>query len=143
VYIFYPPYRILSTSLWVLKNRDPKKHPKKQGELFTGYCGRSKKARFRGGGSAPAAPIPDAAPKAPAAPVIAAGAEEILAPLPGTVISVNVAVGDQVKAGQILFIFEAMKMENELVAHRNGTVVKTHVQKGDLLESSKPVITIT
>jgi len=91
---------------------------------------------------APAAPVPDAAPKAPAEPVITAGAEEIVAPLPGTVISINVAVGDRVKAGQILIIFEAMKMENELVAHRDGTVVKIHVEKGDLLESSKPVITL-
>ena len=91
---------------------------------------------------APAAPVPDAAPKAPAAPVIAAGAEEIVAPLPGTVISVNVAVGDQVKAGQILIIFEAMKMENELVAPRAGTVTKVHVAKGDALESGKAVITI-
>ena len=88
---------------------------------------------------APAAPAP--APAAPAA--AAAGApEDVLAPLPGTVISVNVAQGDQVKAGQVLLIFEAMKMENELVAPRAGTIAKIMVAKGDALDSGKPVITI-
>ena len=86
-------------------------------------------------GSAPkAAPVPQAH---------AAGTEDIVAPLPGTVISVNVAEGDPVKAGQVLLIFEAMKMENELVAPRDGTVVKVHVAKGDVLESNKAVITLS
>ena len=90
-----------------------------------------------------AAPEPAPAPAAPvqqAAPV--AGAEDVLAPLPGTVISVNVSVGDKVAADQVLLIFEAMKMENEIVATRDGTVVKVFVAKGDALESGKPVISI-
>jgi len=90
--------------------------------------------------AAPAAPAPAPAPAA--APAPAGNAEDVVAPLPGTVISVNVAVGDQVKSGQVLLIFEAMKMENELVAGRDGTVVKVHVAKGDVLESGKPVISI-
>ena len=94
----------------------------------------------------PAAPPPKPAP-APAAPAPKAAApkgaaEDVLAPLPGTVLSINVSEGAQVKAGQVLMIFEAMKMENELVAPCAGTVTKIHVAKGDVLESGKPVITI-
>jgi len=74
--------------------------------------------------------------------VLPKDALDIMAPLPGTVVSVNVTVGDQVKSGQILLIFEAMKMENELVAPRDGTVVKVSITKGDTLESGKSVITI-
>ena len=99
--------------------------------------------------AAPAAPAPKPAPKPAPAPKAAApkaapkgDAEDIPAPLPGTVISVNVSEGEQVKAGQVLLIFEAMKMENELVAPRAGTVTKIHVAKGDVLESGKAVITI-
>ena len=87
------------------------------------------------------APAPAAAPAAPA-PAAAGAAENVLAPLPGNVISINVSEGDQVKAGQVLLIFEAMKMENELVAPRAGTIAKILVAKGDVLESGKPVITI-
>jgi len=85
------------------------------------------------------ASAPKAAP-APAAP--AADTLDIMAPLPGTVVSINVAVGDQVKDGQVLMVFEAMKMENELMAPRDGYVLMIHVAKGDALESSKAVITI-
>ena len=90
------------------------------------------------------APKPAAAPKPAPAPKAApkGDAEDVLAPLPGTVISVNVSEGEEVKSGQILLIFEAMKMENELVAPRAGSVAKIHVAKGDVLESGKPVVTI-
>ena len=65
-----------------------------------------------------------------------------MAPMPGTVISVNVAVGDKVSKGQVLLIFEAMKMENELVAANDGTVLKINVSKGDALEADMPLFTI-
>ena len=81
---------------------------------------------------------PSAAPKAAAS----GPAEDILAPLPGTVISVNVNEGDKVKANQLLMIFEAMKMENEIVAPRDGTIAKVYVSKGDSLDSGKPVVAI-
>ena len=67
---------------------------------------------------------------------------EVLAPLPGTVVSVNVKEGDQVKTDQVLLVFEAMKMENEIVAESNGTVKAIHVAKGDALESGQKIITI-
>jgi glutaconyl-CoA decarboxylase len=60
----------------------------------------------------------------------------------GKVVSINVSEGDQVKAGQLLLVFEAMKMENELFAPHDGTVAKIHVAKGAALEAGAPVITL-
>jgi len=92
---------------------------------------------------APKPPAPKAAPAAEAKPAASAGgAENVLAPLPGTVLSVSVKAGDTVKANQVLLIFEAMKMENEIVATRAGTVKEVFVAKGDMLESGKPVVSI-
>ena len=85
------------------------------------------------------APAPE--PKKAAAP--SGGSEDVLAPLPGTVVSVNVKVGDAVKPNQVLLIFEAMKMENEIVSSREGTVTKVYVTKGESLESGKPVLAIS
>ncbi len=75
-----------------------------------------------------AAPAPAAAPakeEAPApAPVAAPSAEgkNVVAPMPGTVLKVLCSVGQAVKAGDILFILEAMKMENEITAECDGVV---------------------
>jgi len=89
---------------------------------------------------APAQSAP--APKPAPAPAPSGAASDVVTPMPGTVLSVNVAVGDQVKANQVLLIFEAMKMENELVAPRAGTVTKIHIAKGEVFESGKVVITL-
>lgn len=51
-------------------------------------------------------------------------------PMPGTILSVNVSVGSAVKAGEVILILEAMKMENEIVAPCDGTVKQLAVQKG-------------
>lgn len=87
--------------------------------------------------AAPAAPVAAAAPAAPAAapapataPAAAAEGQKVLSPMPGTILSVNVSVGSAVKAGDILLILEAMKMENEIVAPCDGTVKQLAVQKG-------------
>lgn len=87
--------------------------------------------------AAPAAPVAAAAPVAPAAtpapaaaPAAAADGQKVLSPMPGTILSVNVSVGSAVKAGDILLILEAMKMENEIVAPCDGTVKQLAVQKG-------------
>ena len=56
---------------------------------------------------------------APAASAPAAG-EKITSPMPGTILSINVAAGDMVKKGQVLMILEAMKMENEIMCPRDG-----------------------
>ena len=71
---------------------------------------------------------PAAAP-APAAPV-QGGEPTILAPMPGTILDVQVSAGQQVSRGQTLMILEAMKMENEILAPHDCTVVQTHVAKG-------------
>jgi len=83
--------------------------------------------------AAPAAPAPvapAAAPTPAAAPAAAAEGQKVLSPMPGTILSVNVNVGSSVKAGDILLILEAMKMENEIVAPCDGTVRQLTVQKG-------------
>ena len=66
-----------------------------------------------------AAPAPAAAPKAAAG---AAGAVTVKAPMPGNILDVKVKAGASVKAGDVLVILEAMKMENEIVAPQDGTV---------------------
>ena len=57
----------------------------------------------------------------------------LLCPMPGLVVSVNVEVGQEVKAGETLAVVEAMKMENVLIAERDGTVKKVNAAKGDSL----------
>ena len=83
--------------------------------------------------AAPAAATPAAAPAAPAA--APAGGEQITAPMPGNILSVNVAAGDAVKKGQVLMILEAMKMENEIMCPCDGKVVSVSVSKGATVES--------
>ncbi len=73
-------------------------------------------------------------PVAPAASAPADG-EKITAPMPGNILSVNVANGDTVKSGQVLMILEAMKMENEIMAPHDGVVQSVHAAKGSAVES--------
>lgn len=73
--------------------------------------------------AAPVAPAPvaPAAAPAPAAPA-AGGSGDVVAPMPGTVLRLNVNSGDTVAAGDVILILEAMKMENEIVAPCAGKV---------------------
>lgn len=73
---------------------------------------------------APAAPAPQqAAPApAPAAAPVAGGAGDVVSPMPGTVLKLNVNNGDTVASGDVILILEAMKMENEIVAPCAGKV---------------------
>jgi len=57
--------------------------------------------------------------------------EKVEAPLPGTVLSVNVKAGQEVSSGEVLVVLEAMKMQNEIVSPRDGTVSEVAVEKGD------------
>lgn len=80
--------------------------------------------------AAPAAPV------APAKPASApAGGTSITAPMPGTILSVNVKDGQTVKKGDVLMILEAMKMENEITAPVDGKVSSVSVSKGTAVES--------
>lgn len=92
------------------------------------------------------APVaPKAAPAAPkAAPVQngTAGAVKVKAPMPGTIMKVNVNVGDTVKKGDVLCVLEAMKMENDISAPADGTVASVNVQKGASVQSEEVIITL-
>lgn len=89
--------------------------------------------------AAPAAPAPQAAPKAAPS---AAGSVKVDAPMPGNILDVKVSNGASVKAGQVLVILEAMKMENEIVSPQDGTVASINVNKGDTVEAGQTIITL-
>lgn len=98
----------------------------------------------------PAAPAP-AAPAAPAAtvpapaaaPAAPAGAgEPVKAPMPGNILDVRVSAEQTVKAGDILFILEAMKMENEIVAPKDGALTSVCVSKGQVVETGAVLCTL-
>lgn len=89
---------------------------------------------------APAAPkaAPAPAPKPAAAPAaVPAGASTITAPMPGTILSVNVKAGDTIKKGQVLCILEAMKMENEIMSGVDATIVSVSVSQGDSVNTGQ------
>ena len=86
-------------------------------------------------GAAPAAAPAAATAPAPAAAAAPAGGEQVTSPMPGTILSVNVAAGDAVKRGQVLMILEAMKMENEIMCPCDGKVVSVNTSKGSAVES--------
>ncbi len=78
---------------------------------------------------APQAAAPQAAAAAPAVPSGNAK-EQVICPLPGTVLNVLVKEGDSVKTGDVLFVVEAMKMENDIPAPCDGVVSSITVSKG-------------
>lgn len=63
-------------------------------------------------------------------------------PLPGVILSLKVKAGDAVKAGQVVAILEAMKMENEIQADCSGTVISINVTEGDSILEGTPIVTI-
>ena len=90
--------------------------------------------------SAPVA-APQAAPAKPAAPA-SAGSVKVDAPMPGNILDIKVSNGASVKAGDVLVILEAMKMENDIVAPCDGSVTSILVNKGDSVNSSDTLATI-
>ena len=101
-------------------------------------------------GSVAPAPVaaPVAAPKAASAPVAApkasgnAGATAVKAPMPGTIIKVNVKVGDAVKKGDVLCVLEAMKMENDIMAPADGVVASVEAAKGASVATDAVLVTL-
>ena len=93
--------------------------------------------------TAVAAPVaqtvaPTAAPAA--APAASAGANAVVAPMPGNINAVKVTSGQQVKKGDVLVVLEAMKMENEIYAERDGKIGQVFVQKGATVETGTPLV---
>ena len=102
---------------------------------------------------AAAAPAPVAAPvaAAPAAPAAApapapvaglAAGEVVKSPMPGNVLKINVQQGQKVNEGDVLIVLEAMKMENDIVAPKTGTVAQLVVSKGTVVETGAPLVVI-
>ena len=93
--------------------------------------------------AAPAAAAPVAPAAAPAAaPVVTGAGEAVNAPMPGNILKVNVTAGQAVKAGTVLVVLEAMKMENEIMAPKDGTVSQVLVQKGSTVDTGAPLVVI-
>ena len=90
--------------------------------------------------AAPVAAAPVAA--APAAPAITGAGDAVKAPMPGTILKVNVQNGQAVKEGDVLVVLEAMKMENEIMAPKAGTITQVLVSKGSSVDTGAPMVVI-
>ena len=88
------------------------------------------------------APVQQAPAQQTAAPVASGDGEPVKAPMPGTILQVNVSNGQKVKAGDILFVLEAMKMENEIVAPKDGTITSVVVSKGASVQTDAVLATL-
>ena len=96
------------------------------------------KEEMAGAGQSPAsAPVSSGETSIPAAAsnAVSGTGESVTAPMPGTILKVNVSAGQAVKAGDTLMILEAMKMENEIMAPKDGTITTVCVQNGSSVES--------
>ena len=77
-----------------------------------------------------------------AAPVVAGDGVKVTAPMPGNILNVNVTSGQAVKKGDVMFILEAMKMENEIVAPEDGVVKQILAQKGATVDTDEVLAVI-
>ena len=91
--------------------------------------------------SAPVASAPVAAP-APVAPTASASGTNVVSPMPGSILAVNITNGQSVRAGEVLLILEAMKMENDIVAPCDGIVKQVLVTKGTTVETDQVLVII-
>lgn len=101
--------------------------------------------------AAAAVPAPVPAPSAPAvspsakagAPASAeGGAVNVTSPMPGSILEIKVSAGEAVRAGQVLLLLEAMKMENEIVAPRAAVVASVAVKKGDTVDTDDTLVVL-
>jgi glutaconyl-CoA/methylmalonyl-CoA decarboxylase subunit gamma len=81
-----------------------------------------------------AAPVAEAS-KPQAAPVQAMAGEKILAPMPGVILDIKKKSGDTVKKGETIMMLEAMKMENEIIASKDGVIAQIATAKGASVET--------
>lgn len=89
------------------------------------------------------APVVAAAPAPTSSKVDLTDKELINSPMPGTIIKMNVSVGDVVKKGHVLLILEAMKMENEIQSPRDGVVASVSVKQGDSVSSGDLMVALS
>ena len=92
--------------------------------------------------AAPVAAAPVAAPAAAPAAAAPVAGEAVTAPMPGNILKVNVTQGQAVKAGTVLCVLEAMKMENEIMAPKAGTVSQVVVSKGSSVKTGDVLVVI-
>ncbi len=92
---------------------------------------------------APPAPAAAPAPAAPAAPqTVSASGTQIVAPMPGSIVNINVSAGQAVKAGDVLIVLEAMKMENDITAPCDGVVKQIVTSKGATVNTDDVLLVI-
>ncbi|MGA8535337.1 MAG: acetyl-CoA carboxylase biotin carboxyl carrier protein subunit, partial [Candidatus Tumulicola sp.] len=91
-----------------------------------------------------AAPVSRFAPRLSAAKTSRSNADGnvVASPMHGIIVAMNVAEGDAVSEGQVVAVIEAMKMMNEIRAHRRGTVARVHAGVGDAIESGSALVTM-
>ena len=90
-----------------------------------------------------AAPVAAAAPAPAPAPAAGLAAGEVVkSPMPGNVLKINVQQGQKVNEGDMLIVLEAMRMENDIVAPKSGTVAQLVVSKGTVVETGAPLVVI-
>ena len=93
---------------------------------------------------APAAPVAQSTAEAPAAaPQVTDGeGEPVLAPMPGTILSIAVTAGQTVKKGDVLCVLEAMKMENEIFSPRDAVVSAVTCARGETVDAGKSLVVL-
>lgn len=109
-----------------------------QGKARAVYAGKAEPVMVKKEAAAAPAPAPEKVQEAAPAekPAAAAGAGNVLScPMPGKIVKVNAAVGQKVKASDVLFVLEAMKMENEITAGQDGTVTSVTASVGQNVET--------
>ena len=89
-----------------------------------------------------AAPVAEAPAAAPAVAPVSADGTQVKAPMPGTILAVKKNVGEAVKAGDVIVVLEAMKMENDIVAPCDGTVKSINAPKGSTVNTDDVIAVI-
>ena len=93
--------------------------------------------------AAPVAAAAPAAAPAAAAPAATAAGTVVASPMPGNILDIKVTQGASVKEGDVLIILEAMKMENEICAPKDGTVAQIITTKGSTVDTDAPLLVIS